>query len=137
MQCNWIVKVGSGALLGVLFVAGVGFAKSDGGDVRGGTIRIENQVEADFPAMARITVDRAVQAALAAVQGQVLKTELEDEDGFLVYGVEVVTPSRTIMDVKVDAGSGEVLAMEQDPADNDDHGPGRLDDGNETNKSGR
>jgi hypothetical protein len=135
MQCNWIVKVGSGALLGVLVVVGVGFAKSDGGDVHGGTIRIENQVEADFPAMARITADQAVQAALIAVRGQVLKTELEDEDGFLVYGVEVVTPSRTIMDVKVDAGSGKVLAMEQDPADNDDHGPEGRDDADEGSDS--
>jgi len=61
-------------------------------------------------------MDRAVQKTLAAVSGRVLKTELEDENGFLVYGVEVVTPDRTVMDVKVDAGSGKVLAIEQDPA---------------------
>ena len=128
MKFHWIFKIGSGALVGVLAVVGAGFAKADGGDVRGGTIRIETQVEADFPAMARITPDRAVQAALTAVHGRILKTELENEDGFLVYGVEVVTPSRTIMDVKVDAGSGKVLAMEQDKADDEDHESGHKGD---------
>jgi uncharacterized membrane protein YkoI len=137
MKCHWIVKVGSGAIMGALVVVGVGFAKSDGGDVREGTIRIENQVEADFPAMARIKTDQAMQAALGAVQGRILKTELEDEDGFLVYGVEVVTPSKTIMDVKVDAGTGKVLAMEKDPEDNDDHGPTGRDDVGEVNDTDR
>jgi uncharacterized membrane protein YkoI len=137
MKCHWIVKVGSGAIMGALVVVGVGFAKSDGGDVREGTIRIENQVEADFPAMARIKTDQAIQAALRAVQGRILKTELENEDGFLVYGVEVVTPSKTIMDVKVDAGTGKVLAMEKDPEDNDDHGPTGRDDVREVNDTDR
>jgi uncharacterized membrane protein YkoI len=31
---------------------------------------------------------------LGAVQSQVLKMELEDENGFLVYGVEVVTANK-------------------------------------------
>lgn len=124
MKQKWFVLLGSGALMAALAVSGAGFAESDGGDVHGGTIRIENQVEADFPAMARITADRAVQTALAAVQGRVLKTELEDENSFLVYGVEVVTPDKAIVDVKVDAGSGKVLAMEQDKADDEDHESG-------------
>jgi ABC-2 type transport system ATP-binding protein len=101
MKKKWIAIVGSGVLIIGLVVAGASFAKSDDGEVRGGTIRLENQAEADFPAMAKITRDQAVQKALAAVQGQVLKTELEDENGFLVYGVEVVTADKAIVDVKV------------------------------------
>jgi len=123
MKGNWIFKVGSIALVGVLATIGTIFAESDGGDVLGGAIRIDKQVEADFPAMARISSVRAEQTALAAVRGKVLKMELENEDGLLVYSVEVVTPSKTIMDVMVNAGSGKVLAMEQDCADNDDQGP--------------
>ena len=107
-----------------LAVAGASFADSDEAEVRGGTIRIEDQAEADFPALAKITHDQAVQKALAAVQGQVLKTELEDENGFLVYGVEVVTADKTIVDVKVDAGSGEVLAMDRDKTDDEDNESG-------------
>ena len=37
-----------------------------------------------------------------------LKTELENENGFLVYGVEVVTPEKFIVDIKVDTGWGRL-----------------------------
>jgi uncharacterized membrane protein YkoI len=113
MNKKWTTIIGSGVLVVGLAVAGASFANSDEAEVRGGTIRLENQAEADFPTLAQITNDLAVQKALAAVRGQVLKTELEDENGFLVYGVEVVTADKTIVDVKVDAGSGKILAMDR------------------------
>jgi uncharacterized membrane protein YkoI len=120
MKKKWIAIIGSGVLVAGLAVAGASFAKSEGSEVCRGTIRLENQTEADFPAMAKITRDQAVQKALAAVQGRVLRTELEDENGFLVYGVELVTADKTIVDVKVDAGSGKVLAADRDKADHED-----------------
>ncbi len=121
MKKKWITIMGTGLLITGLAVAGTSFAKSNDGELRGGTIRVERHVEADFPALAKLTFDQAVQKALTAVQGQVLKTELEDENGFLVYGVEVVTADKTIMDVKVDAGSGKVLAMDPDKKDEKHH----------------
>jgi len=124
MNKKWIAIIGSGVLIIGLAVAGASFAKSDDSDVRGGTIRLNRQAEADFPALAKLTFDQAVQKALEAVQGQVLKTELEDENGFLVYGVEVVTADKAIMDVKVDAGSGKILAMDRDRADEKNHESG-------------
>ncbi|HDR14201.1 MAG TPA: hypothetical protein ENN79_01700 [Desulfobacteraceae bacterium] len=128
MKKKWIAIIGSGALVTGLAVAGASFAKSAGGEVRGGTIRIEKQSEAEFPSMAKISMEQAVQNALASVQGQVLKTELEDENGFLVYGVEVVSSDKSVVDVKVDAGTGKVLAMEKDKADDEDHEPGEDSD---------
>jgi len=119
--------VGSGVLITGLAVGGASFAKSDNSKVRSGTIRLENQVEAEFPAITGITLDQATKKALNAVQGQVLRTELEDENGFLVYGVEVVTADKTIVDVKVDAGSGNVLAMDRDQADEEEHESGEHD----------
>jgi uncharacterized membrane protein YkoI len=104
-----------------LAVAGASFAKSDDSEVRGGTISLEKQVEADFPALAKITLDQAVQKALDAVPGRVLKMELQNENGFLIYGIEVVTADKTIVEVKVDAGSGKVLATERDEADEHEH----------------
>jgi uncharacterized membrane protein YkoI len=121
MKKKWIAYIGSGVMVAGLALAGVGFAKSDDSEVHDGTIRLEEQVEADFPALAKLTFDQAVQNALAAVQGQVLKTELEDENGFLVYGVEVVTVDKAIVDVKVDAGSGKVLAMDKENGNDEDH----------------
>jgi uncharacterized membrane protein YkoI len=133
MNKKWII-ISSGAVVAVLAVAGASFAKSDDSEVRGGTIRLEKQTEADFPALAKLTPDQAVQKALGEVQGRVLKTELENENGFLVYGVEVVTADKTIMDVKVDAGSGKVLAMDRDEADEHEHG--RCQDREEDHKGG-
>ncbi|MDY6823264.1 MAG: PepSY domain-containing protein [Thermodesulfobacteriota bacterium] len=128
MKKKWIAIIGSGALVVGIAVAGVSFADSDDNEIRNGTIRIEQQSEFEFPSIAKISMDQAIQQALASVQGQVLKTELEDENGFLVYGVEVVTADKAIVDVKVDAGSGKMLAMERDKVDDEDHDVGEEND---------
>lgn len=114
-------------ITGFVAVAEIGFAKSDDNEIQNGTILVQNHPESDFPDMASVSFDQAVQNALASIQGQVLKMELEDENGFLVYGIEVVAADKSIVDVKVDAGSGEVLAMDADDADEHDSGRNRQD----------
>jgi uncharacterized membrane protein YkoI len=128
MKGKWITVIGSGALAIGFAVAGASFADTDGTEVKNGTIRIEKQTEAEFPSMAKISMDQAVERALASVQGQILKTELEDENGFLVYGIEVVSADKSVVDVKVDAGTGKVLAMEKDKADDEDRESGEDND---------
>ena len=83
-------------------------------EVRNGSIPIDHRLESQFPDLAKIDYIQAVQAALAECKGKVLKVELENENDFLVYSVDVVTPDNSIMDVKVDAGTGAVLAMDRD-----------------------
>ena len=129
MKKKWVHIIGSGALIVGLAVVGTSFAKSEDNEIQDGTIRIERQAEADFPSLAKLTFPEAMQKALAAVHGQVLKTQLENEDGFLVYGVEVVTADKVIMEVKVDAGSGKVLAMNRDKVDDEDHEHGEKNHG--------
>lgn len=63
--------------------------------------------------LARITADQARGAALAKVPGQATGVKLENEDGNLVYGVTVKTTAGE-REVKVDAGNGKVLQVEQD-----------------------
>ncbi len=121
MKKKWIAVIGTGALVIGIAITGVSFAESDDNDIRNGTIRIDEQSEAEFPSMAKISMGEAVQNAQASVQGQILKTELENENGFLVYGVEVVTADKAIVDVKIDAGSGKILSMDKDKADEEDH----------------
>ena len=60
-------------------------------------------------ALAKIDATQAVSAALAQVPGTVLKTELDNENGNLVYSVEIKTAKNEIKEVKVDAGNGAVL----------------------------
>ncbi|HYR77406.1 MAG TPA: PepSY domain-containing protein [Pyrinomonadaceae bacterium] len=67
--------------------------------------------------LARITPEQASAAALAQVPGTVKKVELENEDGNVVYGVEIKTADGQ-SDVKVDAGDGRVLHVEKDGEDN-------------------
>jgi uncharacterized membrane protein YkoI len=63
--------------------------------------------------LAHITPEQAQAAALAEVPGTVKKVELENEDGNVVYGVEIKTATGE-SDVKVDAGDGRVLHVEKD-----------------------
>ncbi len=75
-----------------------------------GSIRPAAQVaRVDLPALAKIPFDEALQAARAACPGQVLKAELEVEDGALLYSVEIVGPDKVITEVEIDAGNGRVL----------------------------
>ncbi len=129
MKKKWATVIGSGVLVASLAITGAGFAKSNNSEVRGGTIRIDNQGEADFPALAKLTFDQAIQKAQTKVQGQVLKTDLGDENGFLVYEIELVTADKSIVDVKVDAGSGKIVAMEQDKGDREDNNSGEQENG--------
>ena len=68
--------------------------------------------------LARIDASRASAAALAQVPGTALKVALENENGNLVYSVEIKTASNEIKDVKVDAGNGSVLHV--DAADDEE-----------------
>lgn len=115
---KWMAVIGSGLLAGLFAASGAVMARDGGNEVANGTITVKGYAESDYPTLATVTAEQAVQKALDAVPGNVLKTELEDENGFLVYGIEVVSPDRKVMEVKVDAGSGEVLAI--GPDENDD-----------------
>jgi uncharacterized membrane protein YkoI len=68
---------------------------------------------AQYQSLAKITKQQAVSAASAKVAGKVTDAELENEDGNLVYGVEIQNGKGTF-DVKVDAGNGAVLNVAQD-----------------------
>ena len=85
-----------------------------------GSIRIKCD-EAGFADMAKIPLESAINAALKEVPGKVLRAELEDENGYLVYGVEIAKADQQIVDVKVDAGDGKILKTDIDQADKEHH----------------
>ncbi|MDE2145768.1 MAG: PepSY domain-containing protein [Burkholderiales bacterium] len=62
---------------------------------------------------------QAVSTAQGHAGGLATRAELGNENGRLVYDVEVVGPSQQVFDVKVDASSGAVLAAAADTADHD------------------
>jgi uncharacterized membrane protein YkoI len=88
----------------------------DGEQGEGTEGRAEGAESERLKSLARITPEQAQSAALAQVPGIVKKVELENEDGNVVYGVEVKTADGE-QDVKVDAGDGRVLHVEKDGED--------------------
>ena len=72
----------------------------------------DTQEAAALQALARVTPEEAKATAQAA-GGSATAVEIEEEDGYVVYEVEVTTKSG-ITDVTVDAGSGKVLLQEQE-----------------------
>lgn len=64
--------------------------------------------------LATITPEQATSAALAAVPGTAGAVELDNENGYVVYSVEVTADDGSDVEVKVDAGNASVLAQEVD-----------------------
>lgn len=73
---------------------------------------------------ARVTVGDAVATAVRTVPGTVTEAELDDENGGLVWEVDVYGSDRAWHDVTVDAGNGKVLGKHvSDDGDRDRHAP--------------
>ena len=78
-----------------------------------GTIRIAADASVTLD-RARVSEEAARAAALRAFPGTtVTDVDLDEEDGYLVYEVEL-TQDRTELDVVVDAGTARVLCAERD-----------------------
>ncbi|MFJ2703012.1 PepSY domain-containing protein [Streptomyces sp. NPDC087428] len=69
---------------------------------------------------ARVTVGDAARAAVGAVPGTVTEAELDDEDGRLVWELEVYGSDKSWHDVTVDPGNGKVLGQHVDHDDDSD-----------------
>ncbi len=64
--------------------------------------------------MAKVDRAAAEKAALQTVPGTAKDAELGDENGYVVWEVEVQASDGTLKEVKVDAGNGQVLAQESE-----------------------
>jgi hypothetical protein len=118
----------SGVFLAALITISAVFAQETKNT---GSIQVRNVEEAGFVDLANIPIDYAINAALGAVPGKVLKAGLENENGYLVYGVEVAKSDRQIADVKIDAGNGKVLKIETDQKDSEGNEGEDYDNGHE------
>ncbi len=69
--------------------------------------------------LAKIPLEHAIRTALEKVAGKPVKAELESEDGYLIYAVEIVTPEGKVMEVILDPTDGKVLSVEDESAEQD------------------
>ena len=75
------------------------------------SIKVPKPEPADLAALAKITAEQAMAAAQSAYPGsKVLKVELENENGCLVFCVNLSNG----LEVKVDAGTAAVLRHEHE-----------------------
>jgi hypothetical protein len=90
-------------------------------EVKSSSVKLPRGVEsqAEFAQHARVTQQQAEAAALAVMPGQVVKAKLDDEDGYLVWQIDVKHP-KGVTEIAVDAGNAKALAAEAE--DDDDHG---------------
>jgi uncharacterized membrane protein YkoI len=98
-----------------------------------GTIRLSNTQDREIALVesAKISIQQAITAALSRDNGAVQRVELQNEDGFLVYNVELVSADKKLHEVKVDAGNGNILRVDLDTTDrekNEEHENGEQND---------
>ena len=84
--------------------------------------------QASLKTQAKIKEADAIKIALAKVPGQNNGTELENEDGKVVYAVEVKDTNNSISDVKVDAVTGTIVKIDKDDQDKHESENGQKDD---------
>jgi uncharacterized membrane protein YkoI len=97
-----------------------------------GSIRLPNEAnqESAQADLASITAEQAVARAKSSPQGsggKLLRVELQNEDGFLVYNVELVSPDKKVCEIKVDAGANTILRVDVDSADRETENEERAD----------
>ena len=91
-------------------------------EVKSSSIKLPRGVEsqAEFAKHAKISQQQAEAAALAVQPGQVVKAKLDNENGYLVWQIDV-KHGRGTTEIAVDAGNSKVLAAEAEE-DDDHHG---------------
>ena len=70
------------------------------------------------PARPAVSMADAKKTALARVdRGTIKSAELEKEHGRLIYSFDILSADKQIIEVNVDAQTGEVIAVERETAD--------------------
>lgn len=62
----------------------------------------------------QISGSEAIEIALRYVPGEVLKVELDTENGILVYEITIRSYTGVYYEMKIDANTGEVIEIERD-----------------------
>ncbi|XJZ26868.1 PepSY domain-containing protein [Bacillota bacterium Lsc_1132] len=98
------------------------------------TVQTEENSKDDAAVLKQATLTKAESESIAlkAVAGTVKSSELENENGSAVYGVQIVDKAGKTQDVKVDAKTGKVLKVEAD--DNEKDRNGKENDGEQANQ---
>ncbi|WP_368668760.1 PepSY domain-containing protein [Sporosarcina sp. 6E9] len=62
----------------------------------------------------RISIEDAMSIAMSQIQGEIVKVELDTENGRLVYEVDVVTMQGIKYELEIDAQTGRITKIKRD-----------------------
>ena len=81
--------------------------------------------QAEGQLTAKLSMEEAITKAKTKFPGQVLESELENEDGQTVYEIEIASTNGVVTEVKVDAQTGELLSSEIEDQDEQEQSEGK------------
>lgn len=61
-----------------------------------------------------LPLEQIISVAMEVKSGQILETELEEDDGRLVYELEILDPSGQVWEMEFDASTGELIELENE-----------------------
>lgn len=62
----------------------------------------------------RISIEDAMSIATEQIPGEVVKVELDRDDGILIYEIEIINTQGIKYEVEIDAQTGRILKMQLD-----------------------
>jgi uncharacterized membrane protein YkoI len=74
-----------------------------------GSVSVAGQKEKDYHKLATVSMQEAIQAALAKVPGKAVEADLDDENGILVYEIKIMGDDNQKHEVIVDAGNQNII----------------------------
>jgi uncharacterized membrane protein YkoI len=88
------------------------------------SIKLNNNKQSHaYSKLAKITLNEAIQKAQEKFSGKVTSSLLENEEGYLVYAINIVNGS-SVKEVIIDAGNGSILSSESEDQKNKTDGDG-------------
>jgi len=63
---------------------------------------------------AALGIDQAMKIALAEMPGKVIEAEIEQDDGVIVWEIEVLNSQNQVYEFEIDANSGVIIESERD-----------------------
>ena len=62
----------------------------------------------------RISIEDAMGIAMEQIPGEIVKVELDTEDGLLVYEVDIMTAQGIKYEMEIDAQTGRIVKIKRD-----------------------
>lgn len=61
-----------------------------------------------------LPLEQIIQSAMAIKSGQILETELDDEDGRYLYELDILDQHGQVWELELDASTGELIELENE-----------------------